>query len=244
MNNYKRPNLGVLGASGYLGKNVCEKAAEIGMPTVDLGRKFANAEATRNSLGVIIDAAFPTNKISKQIKSEYMINLRNNLDMANDLNLRYIYIGSYSSHSRSRSKYGQLKREAERLVILKGANILRVGLITDPVNPKGRYQQFANISRLLPFIPVFPVNWCPIFITTLEDFRLEIEKSLVAQKLNTITSVGKAVTFSTLFEASSKSTKKFYIPEILMIIGMYFCRLLPLGRFDIVKSILYKEERN
>ena len=128
-------------------------------------------------------------------------------------------------------------------MILKGANILRVGLITDSVNPKGRYQQFENISRLLPFIPVFPVNWCPIVITTLEDFRLEIGKTLVAQKLNSITSVGKTVTFSTLFEGSSNSTKKFYVPEVIMIIGMRMCRILPLGRFDFVKSILYKEER-
>jgi uncharacterized protein YbjT (DUF2867 family) len=238
---FQPSEVGVLGASGYLGKNICEKVSEVGMEVRNLGRKVSIREAKKLSIGIIVDAAFPTNNINAAIRAEYLNNLNHNLDVAIALNLRYIYIGSYSSDTRSKSKYGQLKREAERMVILKGGNILRAGLVIDYANPRGRFLQFVHVSRRLPFIPVLPQNWCPIFVTTIDDFCSEIGKSIIARRMYTIKAIGKKVSLSSLFEENSKSDRKCQIPEFFMFMGMHLAKILPLGKFDFIKSILYRE---
>lgn len=244
MNNKQPVKVGVLGASGYLGGKVCEKVSELGLDVIKLGRTLAKEDLYQTSPRLIIDAAFPTSEVTKEIKSKYLQGLSQNLEIAIKNDLSYLYLGSYSSHPMSRSKYGRLKRQAERMVLLKGANILRVGLVIDPSNPKGRYFQFLRIAKSLPFTPVLPENWCPIYTTTLVNFNFELGKSILSQKVNSVNCIGVKGSINELLQGSNEYRRKCAVPASLLSIGMHLSKVFSFGSFDFVNSILYKEENS
>ena len=233
--------IGLLGLSGYLGGIIREEVQDL--EVFDLGRNMTIQNTKELHLNLIIDSAFPTRKINKKIRSEYLSALNNNLKIANEISCRYIYIGSYSSHTKSRSKYGRLKREAERLVITKGGIVLRVGLVSDQSNPKGRFADFNQISRRLPFIPVLPNGWCPVFTTTIDEFRFEIRRLIRTDRVSAVYEAGVKTNISKLFQENNQSGKRCTIPETVLVLVSFLSRIVPLGRLDFVKSILYKEER-
>jgi len=243
LKNNQLVKVAVLGASGYLGGKVCEKVNELGLVVIKLGRTLTKEDLSQTPPNLIIDAAFPTSKITKEIKFKYLQDLSQNLEIAINNDLRYLYLGSYSSHPMSRSKYGRLKQQAERMVLLKGANILRVGLVIDPSNPKGRYYQVLRIAKSLPFTPVLPENWCPIYTTTLTNFNLEIDRSILNQNVNSINYIGIRESINLLLQGSNESRRKCIIPASILSIGRHLSKIIPLGPLDFVKSILYKEEK-
>jgi hypothetical protein len=209
--------------------------------TLELSRKVD--EVDLNGSTIILDFAFPTKRITRKIRKAYLSNLLLNLSIANSLRMKYVYLGSYSSNPRSKSKYGALKREAEKLVLKKGGNILRVGLIVDYEKPGGRFKQFVEINKKLPVVIQFPLDWCPISVTSSLEFENSILKVLKNQEEFIIKEIGHQIAFNDLIFQSSDSVHVIHISErILQVVSTIF-RFVPLGKLDFLRSILYKELR-
>jgi hypothetical protein len=191
---------------------------------------------------LVFDAAFPTNNITRAVRLKYLKQLTMNLEATIRNDSQYIYLGSYSNHPKSKSKYGRLKREAERIVLQKGGNILRLGLVVDPSNPMGRYSQFLQVAKYLPVTPVLPENWCPIFITTLSEFNLGIEDCILTRNVHSIKTLGTRMSVNEFLSSTNTFRRKVKIPQFLMVPSALITMILPLGNLDFLKSILYKDE--
>ena len=244
MNSNEKVVVGILGATGYLGGVIFQELDKLGFEVVDLGRTIAKASIDSNPPSMIFDAAFPTGGIDRKVENEYLRSLASNFELTSSSQITYYYLGSYSANKKSKSKYGNLKSKAEREVILKGGQILRVGLVIDYQNPKGRFLQFLRLTSKLPFIPVFPDKWLPIITTTLDEFRSAIKSLVIDQKVQMVQNLGVKNDINKLFNEYAGAKTRVRVPEILLYVAMYLSRFVYLGPLDSLKSVFYKEEEN
>jgi hypothetical protein len=231
----------VLGASGYLGSKTSNLYKSIGILVYELSRKIDEIDLYGSIL--VLDFAFPTRRITRKIRKEYLKNLLVNLTIASNLSLKYIYMGSYSSNPRSESKYGALKREAESLVLKMGGNILRIGLVVDYDNPGGRFKQFVGINKNLPVRIQFPEKWCPMSVTSSLEFENSILELLKNNAQFITKEIGHQIVFNDLISKTGNSVHTIHINERLLEIISIILRFVPLGKLDFLRSILYRESR-
>jgi len=244
MNSNGKVVVGILGATGYLGGVIFQELHKLGYEVVDLGRTISKATFDSNPPSIVFDAAFPTGGIDSKVEIEYLRRLASNFHLTSTSQITYYYLGSHSANKKSKSRYGNLKSKAEREVILNGGQILRVGLVIDSQNPKGRFLQFLRLTSKLPFIPVFPDKWLPIVTTTLDEFKLSIKSLVIDQRDQIVQNLGVKSDINKLLNEYAGAKMRVRVPEIFLYVAMYSSRLVYLGPLDSLKSVLYKEEEN
>ena len=235
------PVIGIYG-DGYLGNQIRNVLQESNIPFKQLSRE----DSPGRELQIIFDASFPRNYLDEDISEGYLDLLSSRLDVANALKIQYIYLGSFSSKGIPWSKYASVKKQAEESVKIKQGSVLRLGLVVDFTNPGGRFQELVSLARKRLFIFLPAKDWCPLWITRIEDFRHQTQKlatgKYFAGDSEIICSGTYKSNLSRILVELSPNKKYVELNSFSMRIIFYVLKIARVGILDNLRSILYLDK--
>jgi predicted transcriptional regulator with HTH domain len=158
--------VGIYGSNGYLGKSICASYPK----TLKIDRNAL----VDSELDVIIDCSFPNGNEKQSVTAKYLDLIHRRAQYYKSLNIRYIYLGSYSSIHPLKNKYGRVKYRAEQLVLEQNGIIVKLGLVVNSNNPGGRYFELTKILKKMPILVLPHERTFEIFV----DREHEVIQSL------------------------------------------------------------------
>lgn len=236
--------IGIVGTSGYLG-NIAKSVFEAGGHHVtEVPKSFIEPSVLGfDYFDFVLDCGFPKRYKNKSTRTLYFRSLGYRLGETKKWKIPYIYLGSFSSSSQVLSNYGEMKLAAENLVLAHAGIILRLGLIVNHVNPGGRFRELLRIANKFPFRPVLPSNWCPILISSEDDFRKElvfVSENLAGIPLEVVCKTTET-NLSELLARYAEPKIQLHLNDFLATQLMKFVKLLPVKYLDNLKSIAFKK---
>lgn len=232
--------IGLIGASGYLGVALQKFLLEEKIELVILNHKL-QLDLKADALDMVIDAGFPRDIYRKKVRNNYFINLNSRLKYCQNYNVPYVYFGSISSYSPIQSKYGSAKEYSENLVKSYGGVVFRFGLVVNSKSPGGRYLEVLKMIEKMPIVLLPHRDFFPIAITKIEDF-IDGINNIIDKRNFAIPETMAAVQWTNLnsLMKSSCNKKTFIISKVLTSLLCRLIRIVPLGKYDNLKAIAYK----
>jgi predicted transcriptional regulator with HTH domain len=158
--------VGVYGWNGYLGNSICANYPKT--------LKIDRASLIDSGMDVVIDCSFPVGKLKKSVTARYLELIHQRACYYKLLNIKYIYLGSYSSIQPVKNDYGRVKFLAEQLVLQENGIVVKLGLVVNSKNPGGRYFELVKILKKVPVLVLPHKSTFEIFI----DREYEVIQSL------------------------------------------------------------------
>jgi hypothetical protein len=223
-----RIKIGVYGSTGYLGTLV----------TKNLANAIPITRCKLEKYTIILDLSFPNGQTTKKCIKNYLQLIERRSIFCKQNRIQYFYAGSYSSIAPVTSKYGEIKRKAESIVLGNEGSVLKYGLIVNFNKPGGRHKQLINQIENWHLIPLPHEKYFKINATKEQDF---LESILMLEKLK----AGSEFFLNKTFEISlnqivrrSLSERKYLnLGTILSYIIKSGVQLLPVRKMDPLKSI-------
>ena len=153
--------LGVYGWHGYLGNSICTSYPDV--------LKIERYSLVDSDFDVVIDCSFPSGKLKKTTAARYLDLIHQRANFYKTQNVKYIYLGSYSSIKPLKNNYGKVKFLAERLVLESSGIVIKLGLVVNSKNPGGRYSELTRILKTIPVLVLPHESTFEIFVDREHD---------------------------------------------------------------------------
>lgn len=172
--------IAINGSTSAIGKQLKQRLESAGFSVIPLGGR--NSDIWR--LGEIFPA---------QIHADVLVHLAHDRELSLDEN-KYafdvlvqsfkgyqILLSTLSSHSKTKSIYGQSKRYAEQLILGNDGGCIRAGIVFGP-NSEGFFKMIQGIVSQVPVIPLPYSGHSRLFFTHIDDLCSEILDLIQNQK--------------------------------------------------------------
>jgi hypothetical protein len=158
--------VGIYGFNGYLGNSILANYPN----TLKIDRDVL----VDSELDVVIDCSFPNGSQKQSVTGKYLDLIHRRAHFYKTIDIRYIYLGSYSSIQPLKNRYGRVKYQAEQLVLEQNGIIVKLGLVVNRENPGGRYSELTKILQKMPILVIPHDSTFEIFV----DREHEVIQSL------------------------------------------------------------------
>jgi nucleoside-diphosphate-sugar epimerase len=240
----------ITGASGFIGKNLCNyflakgwrvKALQRNIhdghhPNINYYKYSLNKDIDVNVIegcDLMIHCAFQ--KFDMQNKDAAELNIhgtRKLLDACHKKKVKFIFLSTLSAHPGAKSEYGKHKLELEKIFNKEKDIVLKLGLVIGPAG--GLFSEIAKVIDKSRFIPLIDGGKQPIQTVYINDLCEMLEHCFI-HNIKGIYKIAEEepIVMKDLYQMialnKGKSLKFFYVPSSLILIILKTLEALNLG---------------